>query len=97
MADVASAGWVEGDDGDPAVTASRLAAVLAVKPTLQELVDRLLVDEAETVAFMRALPQSVVAHRARFRRMGQTAVGLPDHTREHIEQIKATIAAIRAA
>jgi hypothetical protein len=47
------------------------------------------------VAFLRRLPEETVAHKARYRRIGEAVLNGPGHTREHIEQIKDTVAAVR--
>jgi uncharacterized protein YndB with AHSA1/START domain len=93
---VAVDGWVDTGPGDAAALSGRLAAVLEVTPSLADMVSRFLADEAETVALVRRLPAATVAHKARFHRFSQYMVGLPAHTQEHIEQIKATIQAVRA-
>ena len=64
-------------------------------PTLEGLVERFITDQAETVEIVRGLPETTLAHKARFRRMADFALYGPDHTREHIEQIKGAIAAVR--
>jgi uncharacterized protein YndB with AHSA1/START domain len=88
-------GWLDGGPiGNDAIP-GQLGAVLAVTPTLQGLVERYLTDEAETVAFLRRLPEQTVAHKARYRRIGEAVLYGPGHTREHIEQIKNTIATVR--
>jgi len=88
-------GWLDTGPGNASALAGRLAATLSITRTLQGLVDRFLTDEAETVAYVGSLPVETMAHKARFRRIAQNMLGLPDHTREHIEQLKATIAAVR--
>jgi uncharacterized protein YndB with AHSA1/START domain len=88
-------GWLDGGAIGADTIPGRLEAVLAVTPTLQELLERCLTDEAETVAFLRRLPEETVAHKARYRRIGEAVLYGPDHVREHIEQIKNTIAAVR--
>jgi len=93
---VAVDGWVDTGPGDTSALSGRLAAALEVTPTLDGLISRFLADEAETVALIRRLPAATAAHKARFHRLGQYMVGLPAHTREHVEQIKTTIQAIRA-
>jgi uncharacterized protein YndB with AHSA1/START domain/uncharacterized damage-inducible protein DinB len=95
VAAMALDGWRDGGQHNLTVIPGRLAAVLTTTPTLEGMVDRFLADEAETVAFLRSLPEETVAHKARFYRIGQTIIGLPDHTQQHIEQIKATIKAVR--
>jgi len=89
-------GFVDTGPGDPAALSGRLAAALDVTPTLDGMVSRFLADEAETVALIRRLPVATVAHKARFHRLSQNMVGLPEHTKEHVEQIKATIQVVRA-
>lgn len=93
---VAIDGFVDTGPGDLTALSGRLAAALEVTPTLDGMVSRLVADEAETAAMIRRLPATVAAHKARFHRLGQYMVGFPAHTREHIEQIKATVKAVRA-
>jgi uncharacterized protein YndB with AHSA1/START domain len=88
-------GWLDGGPIGADAVRSQLEAVLAVTPTLQGLLERYLTDEAQTVAFLRRLPEETVAHKARYRRIGEAVLYGPGHTREHIEQIKDTIAAVR--
>lgn len=88
-------GWLDTGPGNPSALGGRIAAVLAVEPALEGLLGRFLADEAETVEFVRRLPAETVAHKARFRRIAQNMLGLPEHTSEHIEQIKGTVAAVR--
>jgi uncharacterized protein YndB with AHSA1/START domain len=95
LAAMAVDGWQDGGQHNPTVIPGRLAAALATTPTLDGLVDRFLADEAETVAFLRMLPEETVARKARFYRIGQAIIGLPDHTHGHVDQIKDTIKAVR--
>lgn len=95
LASVALDGWLDGGVSNPTVIPGRLEAVLATTPTLGGLLERYFADEAETVAFLRGLPEETVAHKARFYRIGQIALSLPDHTRGHIEWIKRTVEAVR--
>jgi uncharacterized protein YndB with AHSA1/START domain len=88
-------GWLDTGPTNPSVIPGRIAAILSVDPGLDDLVERLTQDEAETVAVLRGLPEETAAHRARFRRIALQMVQLPEHAGEHIEQIKATIAAVR--
>jgi uncharacterized protein YndB with AHSA1/START domain len=88
-------GWLDAGPISPDQILGRLEAVLAVTPTLQGLVDRFITDEAETEAIIRRLPETTMAHKARFRRIAQFVVYGPDHTREHIEQIKKAVATVR--
>ena len=93
---VAVDGFVDTGPGDLAALEGRLAAALEVTPSLDGMVSRFLTEEAETVALIRRLPAATAAHKARLHRLGQYMVGFPAHTRDHIEQIKATIKAVRA-
>ncbi|HNS50637.1 MAG TPA: SRPBCC domain-containing protein [Anaerolineae bacterium] len=88
-------GWLDTGPTNPSVISGRMAAVMLVDPSLADLVDRFRKDEAETVAFLRGLPAEAVQHKARFRRIAVQMIQLPDHTHEHLEQIKAAIAAVR--
>jgi uncharacterized protein YndB with AHSA1/START domain len=88
-------GWLDAGPVYPDQIPGRLEAVLAVTPTLHDLVDRFFTDEAEMVALVRGLPETAVLHKARFRRIAERVLYGPDHTREHIGQIKAAIKAVR--
>ena len=96
LVNIAVNGWLDGGPIYPDQIPGRLDAVLAVTPTLEGLVERFITDQAETVAIVRGLPETTVAHKARFRRMADFILYGPDHTREHIEQIKGAIAAVRS-
>lgn len=95
LASVALDGWVDSGPSNPTIIPGRLAAVLTITPTLAGLLERYLADEAETVAFLRGLPEETTRHKARFYRLGQMVHYQPGHTREHIEQIRKTTQAIR--
>lgn len=88
-------GWLDGGPINQDQIPGQLDAVLAVTPTLEGLVKRFLADRAETVALIRFLPDETVAHKARFRRITEAVLFPPDHTREHIEQIKNAIEVVR--
>jgi uncharacterized protein YndB with AHSA1/START domain len=88
-------GWLDGGPIGADAVPGQLEAVLAVTPTLQGLLEQYLTDEAQTVAFLRRLPEETVAHKARYRRIGEAVLYGPGHIREHIEQIKTTSAAVR--
>jgi uncharacterized protein YndB with AHSA1/START domain len=92
---IALDGWLDTGPTNPTALAGRLAAALAVIPTLDGQLERVLADEAETVEFVRRLPDETVAHKARFRRIAQYMTGLPEHSREHVEQIRSALAAIQ--
>jgi uncharacterized protein YndB with AHSA1/START domain len=72
----------------------RIESILAVTPRLDALLDRFLADERETVELIRRLPGVTVQHKARFRRIAQHVLFGPDHTAEHIEQIKCCVDAV---
>ncbi len=96
IVNVALNGWFDAGPVYPDQIPGRLDAVLAVTPTLQGLVERVITDQAETAALVRGLPQTALEHKARFRRISDFCLSGPDHTREHIDQIKRAIAAARA-
>ena len=75
----------------------RIESILAITPTLDALLERFLTDERETVELVRRLPDVTVAHKARFRRIGQYILFGPDHTAEHIEQIKCCVEAVQGS
>jgi len=88
-------GWLDGGSLDPGAIPGQLDAALAATPTLQGMLDRYLADVAETIALIRYLPDATVAHKARFRRIVEAVQYGPAHTREHVEQIKKTVASVR--
>lgn len=87
----AVSGWLDSEPFYMDQFPGQMGAVLAVTPTLKGLVDRFLLDEQETEALVRMLPETTVAHKARFRRLAQQVLSYPDHTCEHIAQIKKNI------
>jgi uncharacterized protein YndB with AHSA1/START domain len=97
LVNIAVNGWLDLGPVYPDAIPGWLSAVLTVTPTLQGLLDRFFTDEEETVALLRGLPGETVTHKARFRRIAQMMLFGPDHTREHIEQIKGTIRAVRGS
>jgi uncharacterized protein YndB with AHSA1/START domain len=97
LANVALDGWMDGGPSNPSTMPGRLKAAQAVTPTVQALLERFLADEAETVAFLRRLPEETVAHKARFYRMRQFMAFAALHNREHIEQIKKITEAVRGS
>lgn len=90
-------GWLDANPIDLNQMPGRLAAVLVATPTLEGLLERFVTDGVETVAILRGLPETAVAHKARFRRIVQASSYVPDHTREHAEQIRRTVEAVRAS
>jgi uncharacterized protein YndB with AHSA1/START domain len=91
LVNLAVNGWMDADPVYPNDIPGRIEAILALTPTLQGLVDRLLADERETVEIVRRLPADTLAHKARFRTIAQYVLYGPDHTQEHIEQIRQAI------
>lgn len=92
LATVVTAGWL---DNGPDNLPGRMTAVLTATPTLAALVNRFFTDEAETAAFLRELPADLAANKARFRRISLYMSFNPNHIVDHVEQIKATIQAVR--
>jgi hypothetical protein len=66
----------------------RLDAVINGFPTIQALLTELKRNEAETVAMLNALPDAFVARKGAYDRVARTMLTWPDHTREHLEQIR---------
>jgi uncharacterized protein YndB with AHSA1/START domain len=95
LANLAVNGWLDADPVYPNEFPGRIQAILALTPSLQGLVDRLLADERETVEVVRRLPSETLAHRARFRSIAQYVLYGPDHTLEHIDQIERAVEAVR--
>jgi uncharacterized protein YndB with AHSA1/START domain/uncharacterized damage-inducible protein DinB len=77
LASTALDGWLDGGPSNTTTIPGRLAAVQAVTPTFDGLLARLFADEAETVAFVRGLPEETLAHKARYYRIGQLIAGIP--------------------
>lgn len=96
LSNIAITGYLDGGAFYPDQLPGRLEAILIVTPTLQGLVDRFLLDEAETEAFVRRLPEEAMAYKARFRRLAAQVLALPDHVVQHVEQIRQTLAGVRA-
>lgn len=87
--------WSAEGAGNPSTVPEKLAMVLAVAPTVPDLLERFRRDQAETLAFLRSLRPETVACKARYRRIAETALEMPGHTREHIGQIRAAAEAAR--
>jgi uncharacterized protein YndB with AHSA1/START domain len=69
----------------------RLDAVINGFPTIQALLTELKRNEAETVAMLNALPDAFVARKGSYDRVARTMLTWPDHTREHLEQIRSAV------
>jgi uncharacterized protein YndB with AHSA1/START domain len=96
LSTIALDGWLDGGPSNPTAMPARLTSTLAVTSTVAGLLDRFFADETETMVLLRELPEETLAHKARFFRMSQIILSLPDHTREHVEQIKGIVEAIRS-
>lgn len=73
-------------------------SITAVYPTLPDLVALWQRTEAETVALAAALPPDFVANKIRYANAANSLLsGYPSHTRGHFDQMRAAIAAARAA
>ncbi len=69
-------------------------SILAVYPDIHDLLAFLKRTEAETVALVRGLPAAYVAHKIDYLNLGTTLLmGQPIHTRSHMPQIRAALAA----
>lgn len=96
LTNMALNGWLDAGPVYPDQIPGRLEAVIAVTPTLEGMLERFLTDEAETEAIIRGLPETTVIHKARFRRIATFVIFGPDHTRQHIEQIKKAIETVHS-
>jgi uncharacterized protein YndB with AHSA1/START domain len=71
-------------------------AIVAVYPTVPELLAALKQAEAEIVALVAALPPEFVARKASYLHLGQWLMsGLVTHSRDHFAEMRAAIAAAR--
>ena len=95
LSNLAVTGYLDGGPFYPDEIPGRLESILIVTPTVQGLLDRFLVDEAESEAFVRRLPETAVAYKARFRRIANQVLALPDHVVQHVEQIRQALAGVR--
>lgn len=67
---------------------SRIHATLQAYPTLAELDEAFKRAEAETLAFIDALPEEFTARKSSFWVLANALISFNDHTVEHFEQIK---------
>ncbi|HVP21920.1 MAG TPA: SRPBCC domain-containing protein [Anaerolineaceae bacterium] len=75
---------------------TRIDATVAVYPTIPELIQALNVAEAETLAFVRRLPEKFTAQRDSYWYLAYNLLQYTGHLKEHIEQIKSILAKARA-
>ncbi len=80
--------WQDESEGNLRI---RLDAVINGFPTIQALLTELKRNEAETVAMLNALPDAFVARKGAYDRVARTMLAWPDHTREHLEQIRSAV------
>jgi len=78
--------------GNPSALPEKIAAVLAVTPTIPALLKRLEQEQAEAVATLAALRPEFIVNKARYRRIAMSVLDLDDHVDEHVDQIKAALA-----
>jgi len=83
-------------DSDPCTDVSRIAGVLAHRPTVRELLERIRQDERETIAYLSHIPASVAAFKPRWGRVAFTALDYHTHSDDHLGQIARIRAAIGA-
>lgn len=76
---------------------THLLMALAVYPTLAELVGELNRTEAATAGMVAGLPETFLARKASYRRLGTALIGMGDHTRGHLQQMREAIEAARSA
>ena len=83
-------------DSDPCTDSNRIAAVLARRPSIRELLERIRQDELETIAYLSHIPASVAAFKPRWGRVAFTALDYHTHSEDHLGQIARIRAAIGA-
>jgi uncharacterized protein YndB with AHSA1/START domain len=83
-------------DSEPCTNPGRIAGILASRPSVRELLDRVRRDEQETLAFLSHLPPSVATFKPRWARVALTALDYRTHSDDHLGQIARIRAAIAA-
>lgn len=76
-------------DPFPGNARQRLEATVSVYPALPDLLAELHRAEDETVALLAALPPEFVARKGSYVRLGNFLLEMPEHTRLHIQALKA--------
>jgi uncharacterized damage-inducible protein DinB len=74
----------------------QFAAVFASAPTVGALLDRFERDQSETRAMIAALTSEHRAYKVRYRRIAELLFGFVFHTNGHLQQIEATIRAVKS-
>jgi uncharacterized protein YndB with AHSA1/START domain len=75
---------------------ARIRAITTIYPTGADLLAELRRDHAETVALTRHIPDDVNARKSVLWQMNFQVDGMNAHTQQHIEQIRAALAAAKA-
>lgn len=90
-------GCIGGDDSIPWPdnNRSQLEPILAVYPTLPDLVAELKRAETGTIAAVARLPESFMERKASYLRLGHAVTSSAEHTRQHFTQITAAVNAAR--
>jgi uncharacterized protein YndB with AHSA1/START domain len=70
---------------------ARLAATVKAYPKLADMLDTYRRSQVETIEILAALPASFTIHKGSYWRLMNDLFGFPQHTDEHIEQIKSLI------
>jgi uncharacterized protein YndB with AHSA1/START domain len=83
-------------DTYPSNSLARVEATVAAAGSTEALVRDLKQLDAETVALLAALPPEFVARKGSFWRVATNTLQSEMHTREHLEQIRAAVAAARS-
>ncbi len=89
--------WISGEDTTYIENlAVRIRATVAAYPTVTDLFLELKRSEAETVEMLRTLPENFIAQKDSFWVLAYNQVQFKGHTVEHVDQIKAAVAASRS-
>ncbi len=83
-------------DSDHCTDGGRIAAVLAGRPTVRELLDRIRRDEGETIAYLSQIPADVCSFKPRWARVAFVALDHHTHSEDHLGQIARIRGAIGA-
>jgi hypothetical protein len=80
---------------NPTNVPARVDAITQTFQTVPALLEELQRNEIETVKMIAALPPEVIARKDIFWQLGYNLLQIADHTRSHLEQIRAAIASAR--
>ena len=76
---------------DGTTVSARLSALLALNPTVEQMLDALHDSLRETEGIIAALPDEVVAHRDSYWRIGHNLLQADQHWNEHMSQIQGAL------